>query len=39
MLALFVCPYCRYRSKNLQGTRKNTPFLRVLVQKMDRYLH
>ena len=28
---------CWYRSKNLQGTRKNTPIMRVLVHKMDRY--
>ena len=28
---------CRYRSKNLQGTLKNAPFLPVPVQRLDRY--
>ena len=32
------CLTCRYRSKKLQGTVKNTPFLQVPVQKMDHYL-
>ena len=36
-LIRFQTPHCWYRSKILQGTLKNTPFLQVPVQTLDRY--